>query len=810
MSAAGDQSPGAAADNHANNPENVGGVEPVAQQQPPTHPAPVSAAPAASDPMVEEDQSEVTFVNRLLSVSPSRARALLARFISSVSSALPQIMPSGQIPLPTGQAQNAPTGNIENQNPNAQAVINDEPTGMQDARSREVSEGSEAAQQQAAAGPSTSQPASSLRPSFVERLRRLEKERLERLAAITQPSQNPDVPAGSGDGLRQAPPAIANIAQANAGMRTQTTAQVSSGLAIPQILQSTHGITARQTGSASEQRVVPGQLLSANNHQQQLAPSATARDASANIPSNSERQPMTDTVANTAMQAVSRDPRPPQTNANMQQQLGFPEQPPMNFGGAGPSFSQPQFQQQQAMFMGQAGMSAAPCQMQQQIPPINDRNFRPMGPIPEYRAPSHGPIMQQQPQQQVPDPRPHTTEWAEMRGRLNSQGHMLHNIDTQMNTLGTIANHQSREIYNLNMGLQQVNQPASYARHLPRPPSLIGDWGVDSKTIPDSIVWFNKVVEYMQLTGMNQVTNFKFFLQGNASKWFDSLGRYYLYQGLVLDGESLAAEFLRAFGDPARQHHPIEARERLERGEVTQKPGMSVAEYVQKFITILLDAPDMSETEKIFWFFKHLQPGLGKAAAVDKNNQRHASLASAVDAAYAAEHAMKVAKQSRANFASATAAVASVPEPISTYESEEETDISADEQDHSDGEQGEDAHLAFARTHKHQQRNPSKYGKGASRAHEFSKKKHDKYQPRHAHRKQQVLAELRKMQESNNSRKRGATAPAEGIDPAIFEFAKKTHKCAQCLNEGVSIKDAPHYRGCKQHPFQQGPHQGKK
>ncbi|GIL92532.1 hypothetical protein Vretifemale_20031, partial [Volvox reticuliferus] len=262
----------------------------------------------------------------------------------------------------------------------------------------------------------------------------------------------------------------------------------------------------------------------------------------------------------------------------------------------------------------------------------------------------------------------------DVRGRVNSQGHLLERLNTNVNHIGNMMHSQNQVLHshgqNLNQlagqlnNIQQVsdtadyNTPVPFARLLPRPPYLTGDPKHDSKTISDKLVWYNAVVEYMKLTGMNHVSNFKFFLQGPASKWFDSLQRYHMLKGVTLDGATLAQEFKKAFGDPTYMHELLEARERLQRGEAVQTPGMTVSEYVQKFLLILLDAPDMAETDKISWFFTHMQPSLAKAAAVDEDNRRHKTLESAIKAAYAAEHRMKVAKSVRV-----TAAVAAATAP---------------------------------------------------------------------------------------------------------------------------------------------------
>ncbi|GIM02256.1 hypothetical protein Vretimale_7169 [Volvox reticuliferus] len=173
---------------------------------------------------------------------------------------------------------------------------------------------------------------------------------------------------------------------------------------------------------------------------------------------------------------------------------------------------------------------------------------------------------------------------------LHSHGQNLNQLAGQLNNIQQVSD------------TADYNTPVPFARLLPRPPYLTGDPKHDSKTISDKLVWYNAVVEYMKLTGMNHVSNFKFFLQGPASKWFDSLQRYHMLKGVTLDGATLAQEFKKAFGDPTYMHELLEARERLQRGEAVQTPGMTVSEYVQKFLLILLDAPDMAEPDNSIIF----------------------------------------------------------------------------------------------------------------------------------------------------------------------------------------------------------------
>ncbi|GIL66537.1 hypothetical protein Vafri_20032 [Volvox africanus] len=187
---------------------------------------------------------------------------------------------------------------------------------------------------------------------------------------------------------------------------------------------------------------------------------------------------------------------------------------------------------------------------------------------------------------------------------VNHIGNMMHSQNQVLHGHGQTLNQLSGQLNNV----QQVGDagdflaPVPFARLLPWPPYLTGEPKHDSKPISDKLVWYNTVVEYMNLAGMNHVGNFKFFLQGSASKWFDSLQRYYMMERAMEDS-TLAQEFKKAFGDPTYTHELLKARERLQHGEVVQTPGMAVSEYVQKVLLILLDAPDMAETDKISWFF---------------------------------------------------------------------------------------------------------------------------------------------------------------------------------------------------------------
>lgn len=319
-------------------------------------------------------------------------------------------------------------------------------------------------------------------------------------------------------------------------------------------------------------------------------------------------------------------------------------------------------------------------------------------------------------------------------GRLNAMAFNLANVGSQVQTLQAQNNHLLTEVRGVgHMASEKLNQiievsepgftgkPVAHAKFLHKPAVLTGNTKHDSTYIKDHEIWYDKVIHFLQLTGATSALDIEFFLQGSALVWFNSLTRNYKSLNKTLDSQALRNEFIRAFGNPQRKHEAMEARERLNNREAVHTPGTTVAEYVQKLQIIMLDAPDMSETDKIYWFFRYLQPGLAKLASTDQHNQRHQTLASAIDAAYAAEHRMAIAKNSQATLAIIDKNVSLEKGDAKAPQIEQIAD--------STSEEDSDSHIAYVK------RQPqAKFGKNTSRP--------QKYHTRTAVRKTQVLREM--------------------------------------------------------------------
>ena len=327
-----------------------------------------------------------------------------------------------------------------------------------------------------------------------------------------------------------------------------------------------------------------------------------------------------------------------------------------------------------------------------------------------------------------------------------------------------------------------------YARHLPRPSKLAGDPDLD-KSIGDREVWFASVTSYMGRTGMNLLNDFEFFLEGPAATWFKNLRAYYRSTGKALNATALQAEFKRAYGDLENQSEPQRVRERISAGEARQTPGMPVSQYVQKFTTLLLEAPDMAEADRIQYFFDNMLPSLARDAIVDGDNKRHKTLASAIDAAYAAELGYRMRKR-----ASASAAVASIPKGT---DSDDCNNASSSDDEGSDGDG--DATVAYVKRLPHRGK-PHTHSKHAPRTHAFKHtKRPDRYVPLRNARKTQALGRLENKFDALRDRMGdgagGSAKRQRSEEDKSIAGLKTLGFCTKCAREDVSRK----WNTCRDH-----------
>jgi hypothetical protein len=142
--------------------------------------------------------------------------------------------------------------------------------------------------------------------------------------------------------------------------------------------------------------------------------------------------------------------------------------------------------------------------------------------------------------------------------------------------------------------------------------------GNTTTNIPSVRTWFELYVRYMLLMALDAVSSLPFYLTGKAqlwvmsyfNKWENEHGKN-TYPPL----ERLRTDFLQQFDTP-RKHTPIEARWRLQKGELNQGVGERVADYVARFRMLLQDAGDMSMIDRIVWFLKGMQSRLREQCSV--------------------------------------------------------------------------------------------------------------------------------------------------------------------------------------------------
>lgn len=251
-------------------------------------------------------------------------------------------------------------------------------------------------------------------------------------------------------------------------------------------------------------------------------------------------------------------------------------------------------------------------------------------------------------------------------GQMQTTLNVITNGQAANNNASQLLSEQLTDVRNTQTDLRELMQQASpggtpapfmpasshgdasghaASRVLPRPPTLSGDSRHDSKLVADHEVWYDTVTAYLRPHNMSLVGHLQFFLQGKAARWFHSLKLAYAHKGRMLTDSLLRDEFLRTYRNPLLNHDEHEARMRLDSPEAMQLPGQPVADYVQRFRTILLDAPSMAPADQVYYFMRNMCPPLAKQCATT-NDKRHTTLEQAIDAAYAAEFRWKAAKAS--------------------------------------------------------------------------------------------------------------------------------------------------------------------
>ncbi|PNW76612.1 hypothetical protein CHLRE_11g467733v5 [Chlamydomonas reinhardtii] len=249
------------------------------------------------------------------------------------------------------------------------------------------------------------------------------------------------------------------------------------------------------------------------------------------------------------------------------------------------------------------------------------------------------------------------------------------------------------------------------------------------------------------------------------------------------------AEFKRAYGDLENQSEPQRVRERISAGEARQTPGMPVSQYVQKFTTLLLEAPDMAEADRIQYFFDNMLPSLARDAIVDGDNKRHKTLASVIDAAYAAELGYRMRKR-----ASASAAVASIPKGT---DSDDCNNASSSDDEGSDGDG--DATVAYVKRLPNRGK-PHTHSKHAPRTHAFKHtKRPDRYVPLRNARKTQALGRLENKFDALRDRMGdgagGSAKRQRSEEDKSIAGLKTLGFCTKCAREDVSRK----WNTCRDH-----------